>query len=157
MAGLALMLNTAEQTLRNTQTELATSSNNISNANTPGYAVEKAVQTQDPSIQATGGWIGTGASIAGITQARDTYIEQELMNATSSDGQYTTLAAQLGTIESAASDTGSDGISSPGKFFRCVEYRLLKPDGLLRTDRCLLDCPKPGKLDSKHLQSAKRC
>ncbi len=36
MASLALTLNTAEQTLLNTQTELATSSNNISNASTPG-------------------------------------------------------------------------------------------------------------------------
>ncbi len=118
MAGITMMLNIAEQTLQNTQTELATSSNNISNANTTGYATETAVQTESPQIDTTGGWIGTGASVTNITQARDNYLEQELMNATSGGSQYTSLSTQMSTIESAASDSGDTGISQAlGNFF----------------------------------------
>ena len=73
MAGLALTLNIAEQSLLNSQTELATSSNNISNANTPGYAVETAEQKENPATWTTSGWMGAGASITTVTQARDNF------------------------------------------------------------------------------------
>ncbi|MGC9195546.1 MAG: flagellar hook-associated protein FlgK [Syntrophobacteraceae bacterium] len=118
MAGLALTLNTAEDCLLNTQTELSTSSNNIANANTAGYAVETAAQTQDPSVWSTGGWIGTGASITSISEARNNFIEQQLMNANTSDSYYTNLSSELTTVQAAASDSGSNGISQAlGNFF----------------------------------------
>jgi flagellar hook-associated protein 1 FlgK len=118
MAGLALTLSTAEYCLLNTQTELATSSNNIANANTPGDAVETAVQTHDPAVWSTGGWIGTGASITSISEARNNYIEQQLMNANTSDSYYTNLSSQLTTMQTMASDSGSNGISQAlGSFF----------------------------------------
>ena len=64
MAGLSVTLNTARQTLTNTQLELQTSSNNISNASTTGYAVETAVQTSNPEILTSSGWLGTGATVS---------------------------------------------------------------------------------------------
>ena len=118
MAGISLALYTAEQSLLNTQTELATSSNNISNANTPGYARETAVQTENPQTWTTPGWMGTGASITNIAQARDNFLEQQLMNATTGDSQYTSLASQLATVQTTASDSGANGISQAlGNFF----------------------------------------
>ncbi len=116
--GLSVALNTAAQTLLNTQLELATSSNNISNASTPGYAVETAVQTDNPAIQKPFGWLGTGAGITQITQARDSFLEQQLMNAMTDDSQYTSLSSALTSIQSACSDSGVNGISSAlGNFF----------------------------------------
>lgn len=118
MASLALVLNTAQQTLMNTQAELATASNNISNANTTGYARQTAVQVENPAIPTFHGWLGAGASVKTITQTRDNYLEQQLMNATSSDSQYASLASQLTSIQATASDSGSNGISQAlGKFF----------------------------------------
>ncbi|MDR3570023.1 MAG: flagellar hook-associated protein FlgK [Syntrophobacteraceae bacterium] len=118
MASLAVTLNTAEQTLMNTQTELATSSNNISNASTAGYARQTAVQTENRQVLTTNGWMGSGASISTISQARDDYLEQQFMNATSSDSQYTTQTSQLTTIQTAAMDSGNSGISQAlGNFF----------------------------------------
>ncbi len=81
MAGLTVTLNTAAQTLLNTQMEIQTSSNNISNASNTGYSRQTAVQTDNPAILDPFGWLGTGASITQITQMRDQFLEQQLMNA----------------------------------------------------------------------------
>ena len=118
MGGLTLTLNTAKQTLLNTQLEIQTASNNISNASTTGYSVETAVQTENPAIPTTFGWLGTGATVTQITQARDNFLEQQLMNATTEDSQYTSLSSELTAIQAACSDSGSTGISSAlGSFF----------------------------------------
>ena len=49
MGGLTLTLNTAEQTLLNTQVEIQTSSSNISNANNTSYSRQIAVQQDNPA------------------------------------------------------------------------------------------------------------
>jgi len=118
MAGLVLSLDTAEQSLLNTQTELQVSSNNISNASNTWYAREVADQTDNPDIQTLHGWLGTGASISQITQIRNQYLEGQLMNATSDYSQYSGLATQLQSIQSAASDSGTTGITQAlGAFY----------------------------------------
>jgi flagellar hook-associated protein 1 FlgK len=118
MAGLTLTLDTAEQTLLNAQTELQVSSNNISNASNTWYARETADQTDNPDVHTISGWIGTGASISQITQTRNQYLEGQLMNANSDYSQYSYLSSQLESIQSAASDSGSTGITEAlGTFF----------------------------------------
>lgn len=131
MAGLTVSLYTAAQTLQNTQLELQTASNNISNASTTGYATETAVQTANPSVDTMSGWLGNGASVTQITQARDQFLEQQLMNATSGDSQYTSLSTQLTSIQSACADSGSDGISEAlGNFFDSWNTLTQSPTGL---------------------------
>ncbi len=129
--GLSLTLNTAAQTLMNTQLEIQTASNNISNSSSTGYAEETAVQTENPTIQTTYGWLGTGATVSNITQARDSFLEQQLMSATTSDSQYTSLSSELTAIQSACSDSGTNGISSAlGNFFDAWSTLSQDPTGL---------------------------
>jgi flagellar hook-associated protein 1 FlgK len=62
--------------------------------------------------------LGAGASVTTISQARDGYLEQQLMSAGSNDSQYTTLASELSTVQTAALDSGASGISQAlGSFF----------------------------------------
>jgi flagellar hook-associated protein 1 FlgK len=118
MLGLGLTLNTAAQTLQNSQTSLQVSSNNISNASNTWYAEEVPVQTETPDIETTAGWLGTGASIGQITQMRNQFLEGQLMGANSEYSQYSALASQLQTIQSEDSDNGTTGISQAlGSFF----------------------------------------
>ncbi len=131
MAGLSVTLYTALQTLENTQTELQTASNNISNAATTGYSEETAVQTSNPSVHTTSGWLGTGATVSQITSARNQFLEQQLMNAMSDNSQYTSLSTELTSIQSACSDSGSDGISQAlGNFFDAWSTLTQNPTGL---------------------------
>jgi flagellar hook-associated protein 1 len=131
MAGLTVSLYTAAQTLQNTQLELQTASSNISNASTTGYATETAAQTDNQPIDTMSGWLGTGASVTHITQARDQFLEQQLMNAMSGDSQYASLSSQLTSIQSACADSGSDGISAAlGNFFNAWNTLTQAPTGL---------------------------
>ncbi len=76
------------------------------------------------------GWLGTGASITTVTQARDNFVEQQLMNAMTSDSQYSSLASQLTTIQSTASDSGNTGISEAlGNFFNAWSTLAQDPTG----------------------------
>jgi flagellar hook-associated protein 1 FlgK len=129
--GLSLTLNIAAQSLANTELEIQTSSNNISNASTTGYAQETAVQTENPAIKTTWGFLGTGATVTQITEARDNFLEQQLMNAKTSDSQYTSLSSELTSIQSACADSGNDGISSAlGNFFDSWNTLAQDPTGL---------------------------
>ena len=131
MAGLSVSLYTALQTLQNTQTEIQTASNNISNAATTGYSEETAVQTENPAVLTTSGWLGTGATISQITSARNQFLEQQLMSAMSDDSQYTSLSTQLTAIQSACADSGNDGISQAlGNFFSAWSTLAQDPTGL---------------------------
>jgi flagellar hook-associated protein 1 FlgK len=131
MAGLSVTLNTALQTLQNTQVEIQVASNNISNASTPGYADETALQTESPAVLTGLAWLGNGATISQITSARDQFLEQQLMNAMSDDSQYTSLSTELTSIQSACSDSGDNGISQAlGNFFDSWSTLAQNPTGL---------------------------
>jgi flagellar hook-associated protein 1 FlgK len=131
MAGLTVTLYTALQTLENTQTELQTASNNISNAATTGYSEETAVQTSNPAVHTTSGWLGTGATVSQITSARNQFLEQRLMNSMTDNSQYTSLSTELTSIQSACSDSGSNGISQAlGNFFDAWSTLTQNPTGL---------------------------
>ncbi len=131
MAGLSVTLYTALQTLQNTQTEIQTASNNISNAATTGYSEETAVQTANPAVLTTSGWLGAGATVSQITSARDQFLEQQLMSAMSDDSQYASLSTQLTAIQSACSDSGKNGISQAlGNFFDAWNTLAQDPTGI---------------------------
>lgn len=112
MAGLSVTLQTGRDTLLNTQIQIQTASNNISNADNENYARQKVVMGSDVSLFGTGGWIGTGASVLRITQVRDQIIERRLMQSIAGEAGQTTLSDQLTSIQSVLSDDATTGLSS---------------------------------------------
>ena len=148
MAGLTLSLYTGEQTLLNTQTELQTASNNISNASNTWYSRQVAVQQENSTVQVEGGWVGTGASISQVTQMRDQYLDGQVLNATSANSQYTNLTSQLQTIQASVADSGSTGISQAlGAFFDSWDTLSQNPSGL---SRAVGGLPGGAKPDLRH-------
>ncbi|HEY0713669.1 MAG TPA: flagellar hook-associated protein FlgK, partial [Polyangia bacterium] len=75
----------------------ATASHNIQNANTPGYARQRAELTAVlPGDDIGHGQVGRGVSLLNITQARDKFIEAQLPTAL---GNHAKSAAQAETLE----------------------------------------------------------
>jgi flagellar hook-associated protein 1 FlgK len=60
--------------------QVATTSHNIANANTPGYARQDAVPTETTPDEEIGvnGYIGRGVALAGVVQARDKFVETQI-------------------------------------------------------------------------------
>jgi flagellar hook-associated protein 1 FlgK len=75
----------------------ATASHNIQNANTPGFARQRAELTAvTPGDDIGHGQVGRGVSLLNITQARDKFIEAQLPTAF---GNHANSAAQAETLE----------------------------------------------------------
>jgi flagellar hook-associated protein 1 FlgK len=116
--------------LLNTQVQIQTSSNNISNAQNTSYSRQKAVVESTPAIDTAHGFIGTGASVTTVIQMRDQYLEQRLRNANSDESKYSSLSSQLTSVQAAAADNGSTGISQAlGSFFTAWDTLSQDPAG----------------------------
>ncbi len=130
MGGLSLTLLTAKDTLLNTQIQIQTASNNISNAESKGYSRQKAVLTSNPAYLTYGGWVGTGATVSAVIQMRDEFLDKKLLSATSDESMYSSLSSELSTISSVFQDDGESGISQAlGNFWDAWDLLSQNPDG----------------------------
>jgi flagellar hook-associated protein 1 len=75
------------------QAGLATTSNNIANANTPGYSREQIVQTQMLPQNTGSGFIGQGVSVATVQRQYDQFLSAQVLAAQT---QSSNLNTQLG-------------------------------------------------------------
>lgn len=131
MAGLTLTLETGKSTLLNTQVQIQTASHNIANADNTAYARQQVALTANAAYLTMGAYIGTGASVSQITQLRDQFLEQRLMNATSDQSRAQTLASELEQIQSALTDDGTTGISGAlGDFWDSWDLLAQNPGGV---------------------------
>jgi flagellar hook-associated protein 1 FlgK len=79
MSDLLQILSAGTASLAAQRAAVATASHNIQNANTPGYARQRAViEATLPAERVGGAWVGQGARLQTIQQARDRFIEAQL-------------------------------------------------------------------------------
>ena len=117
MAGLTVTLEIAKNTLLNTQAQIQTASNNISNAGSKTYARQKATIVDNPSTQAGCGWLGNGANVSSITQERDRFVEQRLFSALSDQSGDSTQVSQLDIASGVLGDADTGLSSALGAFW----------------------------------------
>jgi flagellar hook-associated protein 1 FlgK len=91
------------------QAKMATASNNIANANTPGYSRQTAVVTETiPEEKAgTAGYIGRGATLQGVVQSRDQFVEAQINTAFANSSSTSAQSDALSTVT--ALDPGASG------------------------------------------------
>ena len=112
MANLLSILSGAQTSLAAQRALTATASHNINNANTPGYARQTAVLTTlTPAEQVSGAFIGRGATLDTVTQARNRFLEaqipQALGNAAYNTAESDGLQAYHGLDPEATGGLGS--------------------------------------------------
>ncbi len=112
MADLLSILSGAQTSLAAQRAAAATASHNIDNANTAGYARQRAdIVTLTPADLANGSYIGRGATLGTVTQARDRFLEaqipQILGDSARSSAESSALQAFHGLDPDAAGSLGS--------------------------------------------------
>ena len=112
MAGLTLTLQTAKQALANTQVFIQTTSNNIANATDASYSRQVVKTTENSPVKIGNYRLGTGASVASVSQVRDAYIDSSLLGATSKQSMYDTIVSQMDSVQAYLKDDSSTGLSS---------------------------------------------
>jgi flagellar hook-associated protein 1 FlgK len=126
MSGLFGTLSTALSGLSVSQDEMATTSNNVANANTPGYSREVTdIAAGDPIEEGAIGY-GTGVVLQKIESLRDPILQIQIHQATGQNSSLNAALTELQQIQSqfASSSTGIGADIS--NFFNSLQQ--LSPD-----------------------------
>src|SRR5262245_6192125 len=111
------------------QLALQVISNNVANANTPGY-IRQRIDLEEASPQKVGNiTYGLGVKVGGVTQLYDKFLAERILGANSNTAEgeavenaYTDLEALIGEL----SDT--DLSTSLSKFFNSIQDVLNQPE-----------------------------
>lgn len=127
MAGL---INIGLTGLLSHQSALSTTGNNVTNANTPGYSRQQAQFETTPSQYAGSGYVGSGVTIANIQRMNSEFVNQQLRNDTTLNGEQSALASEMGRLDNlfGSSATGLNGVLS--EFFAAVHDSAEAPDSM---------------------------
>jgi flagellar hook-associated protein 1 FlgK len=99
------ILNTSISGLLAFQQALSVTSNNVSNAATPGYSVQNINLTEALGQGTGNGYIGTGVNVQSITRSYDETLAQQVRSSNSSYQSFNTVATQASQIDNMLSDT----------------------------------------------------
>jgi flagellar hook-associated protein 1 len=124
---MADLLSTSVSGLLAFQQALDVTSNNISNANTPGYDVETANFSELPGQQTGSGYIGSGVEVSSVTRAYDAYLAQQVNATQSSYSSSNTLATQAGQVDNLLSDSSTGLTATLQSFVNALQTAASTP------------------------------
>jgi flagellar hook-associated protein 1 FlgK len=108
---MADIFNTAVSGLVAFQNALAVTSNNIANANTPGYSVESPSLTARQGDTASGVYIGSGVDVTSVSRAFNQFTVNQLRTANGGLGQQTAFVGIASQVDSAIGSS-TNGVST---------------------------------------------
>src|SRR5437879_3091733 len=95
MSSLNASLATALSGLIAEQGALQSATNNVANANTPGYARQTPVLVASDPVVIDPLTFGTGVTLRSVESIRDPILESQIQQQTQSQGQFSTQASAL--------------------------------------------------------------
>lgn len=113
------------------QAALQVTSNNIANANTPGYTRQEVVLEIAHPAEIKGGFLGRGVAVAGIRRNYDRFIQAQLLGQRQNYGRSSALQQSLSQIEQVFNDGAGLGLASPfAAYFSALHEVSTNPEGL---------------------------
>jgi len=112
MGGLNTSLFVGMQALEATRGALDATSNNIANANTPGYTREVAQFSENPESVSSSGVTGGGVSLDGLQSVRDQLLNLQIQQQTSLQSSADAQSSTLQQIQTYFSSTSGGDIAS---------------------------------------------
>jgi len=116
MGGLTSTLLIGVQALDATQAALDATSNNIANANTPGYTREVAQLSENEENLSGGNVSGGGVTLEGVESVRDELLNLQIQQQTSLQNSADTVSSGLQSVQTLFSSTGNDIASALSAF-----------------------------------------
>jgi flagellar hook-associated protein 1 FlgK len=116
MGGLNTSLLIGAQALDATEGALDATSNNIANANTPGYSREIALLSENPESDSVDDVSGGGVTLDGLQSVRDELLNLQIQQQTSLQSAADTESSSLQQIQTNFTTTGNDIASALTSF-----------------------------------------
>jgi flagellar hook-associated protein 1 len=125
---LSSALNIAVGAMLADQAALDTTSNNIANANTPGYSRQTVNFEETPPVEYGGQLFGTGVEIGQITSQRNNVLQMSLDQATQQQGKYDSYLTSMQQVQTLFNETSGTGLqSSITAFFNSLQQLSTDP------------------------------
>ena len=130
MSSLTASLATALSGLTAEQGALEATTNNVANANTPGYTREVPIfVTKDPVVIGAL-TLGNGVDLQAIASMRDPILESQIQQETQTQGQLSALVSALSEAQTSFTSTSGDIGTAISNFFDSVNQLSTSPADL---------------------------
>jgi flagellar hook-associated protein 1 FlgK len=121
-------LNMALQSMQAEQEALSTTTNNISNVNTPGYTRQTVSFEEAPPVQYGGLLLGDGVAVGQITSQRDELLQTRLDQETQQQSKYDSYLGSMQQVQTLFNETTGNGLqSSLTAFFNSLQQLSTSP------------------------------
>ncbi len=129
--GINRVLSQSKGALAASQMGLATTSHNISNANTKGYSRQRVEMHANPPVNDVGVRVGTGVGVGAVTRSTSPYVSKRIEEESSDLGSFESLNEVYTQLEADLDDEGESGISSRiSRFFNDVRSLSTEPQSV---------------------------
>ncbi|HYW66090.1 MAG TPA: flagellar hook-associated protein FlgK [Candidatus Dormibacteraeota bacterium] len=131
MGSLSASLNIATQSMLAEQGAIETSTNNIANANTPGYSRQVPNFEEAGTIQIGTLTFGTGVQLGSVTSLRDAVLDLRVNQETQQQGQLNAFLDGGQQIQELFNETSGTGLQAPlSAFFNSLSELASNPSDL---------------------------
>jgi flagellar hook-associated protein 1 FlgK len=124
---MADLLSTSVSGLLAFQQALDVTSNNIANADTPGYDVETTNFQEEPGQETGAGYVGSGVDVQSISRAYDAYLAAQVNATQSSYSSSNTLATQAGQVDNMLGDSSTGLTATLQSFVNALQTAATTP------------------------------
>lgn len=114
-------INTGVSGLQVAQLNLATTAHNITNADTPGYNRQRAVQATNLALLTGSGFVGQGAHVATVERMYDRFLTGQVNSAQTQVSALESYYSQVSQIDNMLADANSGLSSALEEFFAGVQ------------------------------------
>jgi len=121
------ILNIGQSALVAAQLGLATTSNNIANASTPGYNREQIVQSEGDAQNTGSGFVGSGTQVQTVQRMYNSFLATEQNGAQSSYSSLNTNFQQISQVDNLFASTTTGLSPSVQSFFNSVQTATSNP------------------------------
>jgi flagellar hook-associated protein 1 len=130
MSSLNAVLATALSGLNADQAALETTSNNVANANTPGYSREVPVLVASDPVVIDPLTFGSGVTLQSIQSVTDPILESQIQQETQTQGQLSALVSALSQTQTNFTSTTGDIGTAISNFFTSLNQLATSPSDL---------------------------
>lgn len=128
--GLSAILNIGKNAINTYRIAQEVTSENIANVNTLGYSRQRVILEAGHTNSTNGFMIGSGVNVAKIERYYDGMLQQQLVNAHTPQGYYTTKSNVLQQVEQTFNEITNEGLgASISDYFAAWQDLSLNPAG----------------------------
>ncbi len=131
MGTLSASLNIALASLTANDGAIATTSNNIANVNTPGYARQIPQLQESAPILANGVAVGTGVTLGRPQTVRDNVLQLRISQEAQQGGQLDAFLSSMSQVQTLFNEASGTGLQQPlSAFFNSLQQLSTDPSNL---------------------------